>query len=145
MRAALMAALLVVAGPAWADAASDAKLPCRVNFGGIYSFPHSGVKPGGIAYGGLAYFDFYDDHTFGVWAYLNTTKGFEFFSNQPTATPDQQMVPTKQRSWLENCLLAIGPPDEMEGYVSDDGQTIGIMSFTEIVAGTATRNTNGKP
>lgn len=137
MRALMIAALLALAGPAWADAASDdAKLPCRVNFGGIYSFPHGGVKPGNIAYAGLAYLIFNDGGTSEVeaWLKIANAAGLVHVNLNPAW------------HWIDECLMSVAPDESMVGYVSDDGQTIGIFTPSrEFTSGTATRKTNGRP
>ncbi len=129
MRTTLIAAALCAALAAPAYAADP---PCRTNFGGLYTFPHGGVKPGNIAYAGLAYFQFNDDHTTEVDAWLNTAKGPLY------------VAPIPVWHWMDDCLLSITSDQSMVGYVSDDGQTIGIFTPSgEITSGTATRKTNG--
>src|SRR5882757_5173611 len=75
MRAALMAAVLMIAGPVAAHA------DCRSTIGGLYSFAHGGIKgsnmtiPGaklaGTFHNGHAFFDIENAGTFRVQADIN--------------------------------------------------------------------------
>ena len=128
----LIAAICCLLSPGLALAA-EADLPCRANFGGFYSFPHGGTKPGNIAYSGLAYFQFNDAGTTDVEAWLNTAKGLLHVTINPAW------------HWKDECLLSVTPDESMVGYVSDDGQTIGIFTPSgEFTSGTTTRKTNGR-
>ena len=54
---------------AWA-APADAQ-DCRTNFGGVYTFAHSGVKPDGAFFSSLVSFGFRTDGTFDVVGVIN--------------------------------------------------------------------------
>jgi hypothetical protein len=123
MKAAILAAALVL--PAMPAIAQD----CRANFGGSYTYAHSGIKPNGGFFSAIASFVFDPNGTFQVVAQINERGGTPF----PVEAASRWW-------WIDICDIAVDRPAFI-GRVSHDGRFVSLATFDdEQMAGVAVRD-----
>jgi hypothetical protein len=106
---------------------------CRTNFGGVYTFAHSGIKPDGAFFSSLVSFGFRTDGTFDVIGVINKRGTGPF------------LVDAKGGHWTwfdsgDKCDLWVDR-EAFVGRVSFDGRFISFATFDdEQLAGVAIRD-----
>ena len=102
---------------------------CRINFGGSYTAPHSGIKPNGHFFSAIAFFDFNPNGTFHVSATINERDVGSFPSSG-----------SSKWWWVRPCEIAIDGT-AFVGHVSDDGRFVSLATNdAEQLSGIAIRD-----